>query len=256
MKLEDMFQSIHDRLLADLKEARASVDHAASKGAINEEAVRVLLKSRLPRTVEISNGILIDSHGKMSRQLDIIIHDAAKTPVLFEQDGFRVIPVECAYAVIEVKTALTLTEVESSWKNMESAKELKKTAFYPDGVIIHDTTAYGKEYKDWPLMYFVFAFESAGLQAVSSKLKILSEGTAIDKRIDMIFSLQHGLLANRSPVGTIDALPSAGTSHAVSAQNSLLLFYVLLSQYLNQVYMRKFRFSDYVKAINWPMKIL
>jgi hypothetical protein len=252
MNIQDAFKSIEARLKADLSEARASLSHALSKGAANEEAAKILLRSRLPRNLDISTGFLIDCDGNISKQLDIIIHDAAKTPILYELAEVRIIPVECAYAVIEVKTDLTSAALNLCIENMRSVKSMIKRAFYDEGVIVTPTMAYGKEYKDWPLMYFVFAFDSAPLNSIAQRLIESHSSSDLDKRIDCIYTLQRGLLANNGVEG-ISAIPSP-TSKLVSIESdALLLFYALISQYFNQAYMRKFRFSDYINCMQWKL---
>ncbi|MBY5841418.1 hypothetical protein J3P71_03955 [Rhizobium leguminosarum] len=256
MDIKEVFKSIEAKLQADLREVRASMNHAASKGAANEEAAKVFLRSRLPRTLEISTGFLIDCSGAVSKQLDIIIHDAAKTPILFERDDLRVIPVECAYAVIEVKTDLTLAAIELCVGNMRSVKSMTKKAFYDEGVVIRPTQAYGREHQDWPLMYFVFAYDSAPLGSIAQNLAATFGDVAVDKRIDCIYSLERGLLANRTPDGFYSALPAPGSKFISVEVDALLLFYTLLAQYMNQTHMRNFRFSDYLKAAVWPCTLL
>lgn len=254
MKLTDVFDAVQSRLEIDLKETRSAIEHAASKGSVNEETVRSLLRSRLPRTVEISHGFLMDAQGNVSRQLDVIIHDAAKTPVLFESNQLRVIPVECAYAVMEVKTSLTLDEVDSCWTNMCSVKAMAKSAFYDEGQVLRPTVAYGSEYRDWPVMYFVFAFDSAPLKSVAARLSALTaeKSAAIDKRIDSIFTVQRGLLTNFN--GYVNALPQPDSHLVGIKQDAFVMFYALLSHYMNQVYMRSFNFKPYLAQHSWDIE--
>jgi hypothetical protein len=255
MNIREVFKSVEGRLKTDLDEARSSVSHASSKGTANEKAAKIFFRSRLPRNLDISSGFLIDCDGNVSKQLDIIIHDAAKTPILFESAEVRVIPVECAYAVIEVKTDLTLAALDLCIKNMRSVKSMIKKAFYDEGVIVRPTMAYGKKYKDWPLMYFVFAFDSSPLTSIAKRLITSNASSDIDKRIDCIYTLQHGLLANKGEDG-ISALPSPKSKLISVKSDALLLFYALISQYLNQTYMRKFRFNDYTCPLKWEFAIL
>lgn len=255
MNLVDLFKSIEDKLQADLQAARSSIEHAPSKGAANEKAAIEFLRSRIPRNLDLSSGFLVDSKGGVSRQLDIIIHDTAKTPILYEKEGLRVIPVECAYAVIEVKTVLSRSDFESCIKNMKSAKSLIKSAFYEEGIVARPTLAYGSEYKDWPLMYFVFAYESSPLHSIADWLNREFNETPIDKRIDSIFSLERGLVTNVDGDKAF-AIPNPSSKIAIYKKDSLLLFYSLIIHYLNQVYMRNFRFSDYLGSLQFDGEMI
>jgi hypothetical protein len=255
MNFQELFKSIEKQLKADLDKVRASISHASSKGIANEQTVKKFFKDKLPQNLDISSGFLIDCDKNVSKQLDIVIHDAAKTPILYQSEDIRVVPIECAYAVIEVKTNLTLSELDLCAENMRSVKTMIKKAFYSEGAVVTPTLAYGKEYRDWPLMYFIFAFDAAPLTSIAHKLTTMHMNSDIDKRIDCIYTLQHGVLANMG-TGGMSALPYP-ESKLISVQNdALLLFYTLISHYFNQTYMRKFRFIDYVNSMKWDIRYL
>lgn len=253
MNIQDLFKSLELKLHSDLQAARASVAHAPTKGAANERAAQQFFRSRLPRNLEIAGGFLIDTTGKISRQLDLIIYDAAKTPVLYETDNARVIPIECAYAVVEVKTNLTSDALKDCIENMKSAKSLQKLSFYEPGVIIRPTRAYGREYEHWPLMYFVFAYDSIKLGSLALRLEELQSEFEIDNRIDCIYSLSNGLIANKDSLGKLNAIPEPGSNLVCCEHDSLLLFYILISHYFNQAHMEKFNFNGYVRMMSWKI---
>jgi hypothetical protein len=111
------------------------------------------------------------SKGNVSRQLDVIISDAAKTPLFYRTGEDRVIPVECVYAVVEVKSKLDVHELERAFENMLSVRGLSKTAYYePNSVIIDTRNLYGCEWTIWPTNYFVFAFDSTDPTRLKDKL--------------------------------------------------------------------------------------
>ena len=162
-----------------------------------KKLLKTFLKQYLPRNLEMSTGLAVDAKGGVSKQLDIIIHDAAKTPVFFQSTDTRVIPIECIYAVIEVKSCLDKSELEKSFQNMQSVKTLEKIAFFePDNpIIIKTTELFGKKWSNWPVLYFVFAFDSStSLESILSNLQDLVINTAVDKRIDSICVLSKGVI--------------------------------------------------------------
>jgi hypothetical protein len=55
-----------------------------------------------------STGLIIDSNGNESSQMDIIVSDGSKTPIFYENRSLCVHPVVCVYAVIKVKSILIL----------------------------------------------------------------------------------------------------------------------------------------------------
>ena len=156
MKIENLFEAIHKQMQAELEAVRFAMTHAASKGAVNEDVVKSFLRKYLPSSLCITSGFLIDSNGGVSNQLDIIICDAAKTPSFFMATGIQVIPVECAYAVIEVKTSLnSKAKLDECIANMNSAKDLEKKSYYPQGIIEIEHKLYDRTYENWPLLFFV-----------------------------------------------------------------------------------------------------
>src|SRR2546425_386352 len=106
MNLHEIFDNVARRMRADFEEAHVAMNHPGLKGNAVEESFRQFLRDYLPKALDISTGILVDSEGNQSRQLDVIISDAAKTPIFYRSGETRIIPIECAYSVIEVKSFL------------------------------------------------------------------------------------------------------------------------------------------------------
>ena len=122
------------------------------------------LRFYFPKTLDISTGFIIDSNSNQSKQIDIIISYAARTPIFYENPSVRILPVECVYAVIEVKTMLDSTRLQQSFENMKSVRKLEKKAFskvppYDD----FSVTLYDMSWPICPINYFVFAFDSMDL---------------------------------------------------------------------------------------------
>jgi hypothetical protein len=248
MNLEEIFNEVSIQMKSDLAKAQNSFPHSGLKGDANEETVKKFLRQYLPKALDITTGTLVDSKGNQSRQLDIIICDSAKTPIFFQSGDNRVIPAECAYAVIEVKAYLDKTELGNSYKNMLSVKALEKMAyFYQKGIMVTTQTLYGREWNYWPIQYFVFAFDSPGLDSVLTNLNTYQNENEIHKRIDSICILEKGVIMNKSPDGMFSALPTPGSYAAGSLTSKpLLLFYTLISVILNQTRMESFNLMPYI----------
>ncbi len=257
MDIDDVFTEVAEKMRSDLKKARGALSHAGMKGASAEDTFRAFLRDYLPRSLDISSGILVDAQGNVSRQLDVIISDAAKTPVFYRSGENRVIPVECAYAVIEVKSKLNAKELEGSLKNMLSVRKLRKTAYYREtgDIIVHSVSLYGKEWDIWPTSFFVFAFDSTDLANLGDRLEIMHQQHSLPEwsRVDCVCVLDKGVILNRIPQGddfSVSALPEPSSSLAfLETHRPLLLFYTLISHFLNQANMPNFRFKDYLGEI-------
>ncbi len=253
MDISGIFTNVATKMRADFEGARAAMTHPALKGNAFEETFRAFLSQYLPNSLDILSGQVVDSHDCTSKQMDVIVTDSAKTPVFYQSDNARVVPVECVYSVIEVKANLTLANVDSVFENMKSVKQLKKTAYIPEnGVITRTLQMYGKDWSIWPVNYFVFAFESADLNSVAQRLQKLAIDCAAppEARVDMVCVLDRGVICNQHTNGLIDALPNASSNLIpYSTSKSLLLFYALVSHYFNQAWLPSFQFKDYLGKI-------
>ena len=253
MNIKEIFDEVSIQMRSDFIKAQKSLSHAGLKGGANEETVRSFLRQYLPRTLDVTTGMLVDSEGNQSRQLDIIVSDSAKTPIFYESGETRVIPIECAYAVIEVKALLDKAELEKSYQNMQSVKALVKAAYFNEkGAIASTHALYGREWKYWPVHYFVFTYDSTNLQSVVDNLNLLQGSDEIHKRIDAVCVLEKGVIMNQGPDGMFSALPAPG-SRAVANFTSkpLLLFYSLISAVLNQATMNPFNLIPYIKGMSF-----
>lgn len=257
MNITEIFNEVAKQMRSDFEKARMAVKQPSLKGASNEEIFRSFLKNYLPRSLDVTTGILVDAKGNDSRQLDVIISDSAKTPIFYSGGGFRVIPVECAYAVIEVKAYLNVNELDRVFQNMESVRNLKKTTYYkpkPSSRITRSVDLYGKEWEIWPINYYVFAYDSIELIALLSHIKERHQIKGLPKhsRIDSVCVLDKGVICNQLADGNFSALPQPGSKlFACKTAKSLLLFYVLTSHYFNQAWLPNFRFTDYVRHLTF-----
>lgn len=250
MNIVEIFDEVAKQMRSDFEKARKAVKQPGLKGASYEETFRTFLRDYLPQSLDISTGILVDAHGSVSRQLDVIISDSAKTPIFYRSGNLRVIPVECAYAVIEVKSYLDANELDRIFQNMESARNLTKTAYFkPTGVIIYSDKLYGREWEIWPVNYYVFAYDSIELMTLAEHIDARHQAKKLPEhsRIDTVCVLDKGVICNQHADGIFDALPQPGSKlNICKTARSLLLFYALTSGYFNQARLPNFRFTNYL----------
>lgn len=123
--LDELYIGVHSMMKATLTANRAFIKHSTSKGNVTEEEWRVFLSRHLPSRFTISQGIIIDSEGSLSKQIDIIIHDSFTTPFLYKTDNFSYVPIESVYAVFEVKQDINKTNLRDAISKIKSVRELK-----------------------------------------------------------------------------------------------------------------------------------
>ena len=232
--MSDLFQTSAESITLALKGARDAFDHAGVKGDAAEESVRSFLRSRLPASVGMTRGQVVDSHGAMSRQVDVILYDAMRTPMLFEspEQGHHLVPVEGVLAAIEVKAHLTKPLLESIVENCRSVKSLQKQAYL--GPPQRKYNIYEQEWDDFPIYYTVFAFEADNLYA--EPLNDLMRDLELHVRVDSVCCLDRGVNLNSSftgqitnPMGFSPTPTRFGGLCDISTPNALLLWFVTLS---------------------------
>jgi len=239
----------------DFNEIRNTMTHPGDKGISFEEIVRKFLTLYSPKSLDISTGFIIDSDGNESRQMDIIISDAAKTPIFFQNESVRVMPVECVYAVIEVKAMLNAYELQKVFENMKSVRRLEKKAYsrvppYDD----FSVKLYDKSLPIWPINYFLFSIDSIDLRNIASIMqqKYAEENLPVHSRIDCTCVLNKGVICNLHPDGQINAFPvSNSTIATIFTARALLLFYALVSSYLFQAQMPFFQLNNYITKVRF-----
>lgn len=180
---------------ADLDRLRAALDHAGTKGSAAEEIVREFLETALPRSLGITVGQVIDHHGNLSGQSDVIIYDALATPMIFSsaQGGQQTVPIEGVVAVIEVKTKLRKGDLDQIVNHAAALKSMERRAFSPQEFSVQHAL-YEQTWDVLPVLYSLFAFESEGLYA--DELNRLQADKPLHLRVDNLCALDRGLLVN------------------------------------------------------------
>jgi uncharacterized protein DUF6602 len=247
------------RLWAEYTEIQRA--HSGEKGRAREVAVVTeLLNTFLPKKLAVATGEVVATDGSTSAQHDILIYDALETPVFNSSGESVVVPVEGVYAVIEVSSMLDRRKLREDAEKIARLKAMPKasdTAYYRnDTVIVHQFNLYGGEYRDFPIMGFCFAYESASLDTITDELRALDGSTRIDRRVDMICSLKSGCVVNgvaaEGTVKDLDGYPGPNTQRiAITPEpgtqggGSLMFFYLLGLGTVSQAWTRPIRLVPY-----------
>ena len=94
-----------------------------------EKATRDKLNQLLPRALATGSGCVIDSEGRTSRQMDIVIYERFLCPVFCINDNPETTyyPCEGVMAVGEIKSTVGKAEFDDAIRKMESIKTLKRS---------------------------------------------------------------------------------------------------------------------------------
>jgi hypothetical protein len=125
--LQDAFTLEQKLLQVSLDLSAQSVTHASTLGDVNERYFIDALRKYLPKRYAVDNGIIIDSTGSTSDQIDVIIYDNQYTPTLLDQKNHRFVPAEAVYAVFEVKPTINKSYLEYAGNKAESVRKLIRT---------------------------------------------------------------------------------------------------------------------------------
>jgi hypothetical protein len=218
-------------LKLELQKLRSAVRHNATSGAGAEEALRDLLQKKLPTSIGVTQGQVFDSTGTISRQSDVILYDATRTPLVFEsaQGGTNLVPVEGVIAVIEVKSNFSASDLESVVANMSVVKSLEKSSYFGStgGKLLNFDPYQTGTGAVFPIIYSLFAYESASLESMLPAFVALNESRPVNQRIDNACFLDKACMLNETPSGDYEPLPSYGSAAFLGASADALLFWYL-----------------------------
>jgi len=121
---DQILESAEQELWTSFERSKAK-RHNVLRGFSREEAVAYFLRSQLPKRFEVSTGEAVDAEGARTGQLDIVIYDQNRTVPLLTEKAGDVLPAECLLAVVEVKSVLTVVELESCAKAAGAISRLR-----------------------------------------------------------------------------------------------------------------------------------
>lgn len=211
---------------ADFEEVTSIIAHNPSKGRAREEIVATFLERYLPARVRVAQSAeIITADGATSGECDVVVVDP-DSPPLYDERSFRVLPIECVYGIVEVKSSLAPGEVADAAASIRRVKELQRTAHWPQSGAVHQTTnLYGRTWTEYfPTVGHIFAFTSGELGDIANRLSEAERGVPHEHRVDAIYVLDKGLVARANhESGLVELTPSSSTDLlAVRSDNPLL----------------------------------
>lgn len=102
--------------------------HPGVQGDGTENHWMKLLRQRLPRRYDVTKGIVVDSAGGRSDQIDLIVYDRQYSPEFWEQGDHHYVPVEAVYGVFEIKPELNKEYVLYAGGKVASVRRLQRTS--------------------------------------------------------------------------------------------------------------------------------
>ncbi len=224
--LREAFAAEQEVLRLKLELSSKSITHSGVMGEVNELHFIEVLRKYLPNRYAVAQGIVVDSNGATSDQIDIIIFDPQYTPTLLDQQSHRFVPAEAVYAVLEAKPVISKQYLEYAGDKAASVRRLERTS-----VPIRHA---GGEYPPKALFSILAGIVSAGVDWVdgckspsfAEAVGGLKDERALDCGIalsDRAFQISNGALTLSECHGSLavflfgllDRLQSLGTVPAV-----------------------------------------
>ena len=128
INLSELYADMQQEMLTKLISGAHAVKHAGSKGDNTEANWIEWFQSYLPKRYKVDKAIIIDSTGKESDQMDLVIYDAQYSYLVFHQGDTKLIPAESVYAVFEVKQELNKEYIEYAGEKAKSVRSLPRTS--------------------------------------------------------------------------------------------------------------------------------
>jgi len=248
-RLSEIFQSAAGRLRADFQ-ASGGFTHHGEKGTAREKILVDFISKYLPGHVQaLHSGEVITVDGQVSPQCDILICDRS-TPPLLDLDSYRMVPSECVYGVIEVKSKLDAKELVDACEKIRRVKRLPKSAFYPQ-MLQTQYRMYGREYTYVPAAGIIFAFDSIDMVKLGDHLAEWCRDKPLGERPDSVWVLGKGYFTwvDDEPHPQIHAQESGDLAlmELPEVGEVLFPFTLYLSMHFSAARMDPLRLIDYAR---------
>ena len=126
--LPQLLATMHDDIQRRLDAVRKNFGHPGIKGDASEKVWLDLIKTYLPERYSADTAHVVDSEGKFSDQIDIVVFDRQYSPFVFRYAEQTIIPSECIYAVFEVKQTINAPNVRYAKEKVASVRRLCRTS--------------------------------------------------------------------------------------------------------------------------------
>lgn len=126
--LSQLLAGLHKDIEQRLSTVRTAISHPGAKGSASERVWLELLQEYLPKRYQAATAHVVDSEGKFSDQIDVVIFDRQYSPFIFSFQGQLIVPAESVYAVFEAKQVIDATQVKYAQDKASSVRRLTRTS--------------------------------------------------------------------------------------------------------------------------------
>ena len=207
--LPEIFASLHNQIENELIIGREALNHPTDKGDAAETVWLEMLSLYLPKRYRAAKAHVVDSNGKFSQQIDVVVFDRQYSPFIFNFKGSTVVPAESIYAVFEVKPTIDSEAIRYAQDKVNSVRALHRTS-------MPIPNAGGKPYEPktpFPILGGLLTFESDWKKPPLGDTLLNNLITHHPGRLDLGCVASHGLFSNDAEGNyTISLQPKAATA--------------------------------------------
>ena len=114
-KILDNYRYMNRMLVEELEIASK---HGTLTGGYREQTWMDLFRRIIPKKYSLAQGVMIiDSDGRISKEVDIAVYDEQYTPYIFQYNALKFIPIEAVAVVIECKSTKWCEEHVKKWSD-------------------------------------------------------------------------------------------------------------------------------------------
>lgn len=227
------------------------VPHNGENGRGREQIIRSFLTDHLPSRYLVSTGFVFDCHGRISKQIDIVIADASICPIFKTSGGIQLFPCEAVIAVGEVKSKITSNrELDDALDALIEVKAFDRSSNGSACDPRYNETLNPVDNYLHQIFSFVFVTGRA-IKAETAGDYLLEKvhGTPIHQMPNVIFSLNKYIISYCCDAGVC---PNVMHARGVSIRkhdaitDTLQQFYVMLGRALDASRVASLSFWEYL----------
>jgi hypothetical protein len=185
--LSQLLAGLHDDIQKRLEITRKSFGHPGTKGDASEAVWLELLQSYVPQRYQAATAHVVDSEGKFSDQIDVVVFDRQYSPFIFKYQGQTIVPAESVYAAFEAKQSINAAQIQYAQDKVASVRRLHRTSLpiphaggvYPAKPLI-------------PILGGLLTFESDWSPPLGQALEAALKGGNAQERLDLGCIAAHG----------------------------------------------------------------
>ena len=252
MHVKQLFVSSSKELQAKF-ERTTQILHNKGKGDAREEAFKETLEKYLPCRYSLGRGQVIASNGSVSREQDLVIFDRQTSPRLSVSDSHDLFPLETVFGSIQVKSALSSTELRDAYENIASLKRLRRGGTFE----YHANAAMAMGMaRPMPLGVVVAYAADRSLDAIAKQAGQLDNDLGGDVFLapELIAVLGEGIIGYSGRFrGQWNEfhLPSRGVLRTVrrNKHHTLLRLYMQIEAEIDSMVLEPLRLHDYIEPV-------